>query len=138
MFERLLQGKNSIYILIKNQIKNNSNKIEHFLQNKMNIYPEKRKSIENLILVTQLSTIVGASGGVVIYGSEALFTNVDKAFIIHFIETMKGITNGLFLGGFVGFFWPVTSIVAIVRFSNLSLKSHQYKDKLSFINNINN
>uniref|UniRef100_A0A6C0KWG3 Uncharacterized protein n=1 Tax=viral metagenome TaxID=1070528 RepID=A0A6C0KWG3_9ZZZZ len=108
---------NYFQIILKNQIRHNSNNLNKFINTKgYKINQEDKRCIEPLILFTQVSTVFCATGGVIIYGSHALIVNVEKPFIQHFIETLVGVTEGFFYGSFVGFFWPVTASVLVIKF----------------------
>jgi hypothetical protein len=128
MLKTLFKNKIYFHKIVKNQIKHNSNNLNKFINpSGFQINSEHKKCIENCILITQASTFFCATGGTIIYGLHALIINVEKPFIQHFFETLIGVTEGFFYGSFVGFFWPVTASVVIIKFANVSIKSH---DKL--------
>jgi hypothetical protein len=119
MLKTLFKGRNNLQYIIKNQIKHNRNNLERlkFLP----INSEMHENIEKYILTTQICSFIGATGGVIIYGGDALMTNLEKNFLVHFIETMKGSTLGFIYGAWIGFFWPVTAFVLMIRCANLFL-----------------
>ena len=130
MLKTLFKGKSNLQCIIKNQMRNNHNNLNKLLDSTTlerlrlsQINSEGREYIEKYILTTQISTIFGATGGVIIYGGEALLKNIEKDFLVHFIETLKGTTLGFIYGVWIGFFWPVTASVLIIRFGHLSLKT---------------
>jgi len=123
MFKTLFKPNNYLQNIIRNQIKNNKNNLNRFFNSQSQINKEGKESIEQYILTTQICTVIGATGGIIIYGGDALLNNVEKNFLVHFIETMKGTTIGFMYGCWVGFFWPVTASVLMIRFCDASLKA---------------
>ena len=123
MLKTILKINTNLKYIIKNQTRNNHRKLDGFLSSTQISEPTK-KNIEHYILTTQICTIIGSTGGVILYGGDALLKNVEKGLLTHFIETMKGITIGLVYGSWFGFFWPITASVICVRFGHMSLKYH--------------
>jgi len=121
MFKTLFKSNNYLQNILRNQIKNNKNNLNKYLNTQIN--KDTKETIEQYILTTQISTVIGATGGIIIYGGDASLRNVEKNFLVHFIETMKGTTIGFMYGCWVGFFWPVTASVLMVRFCDASLKA---------------
>jgi len=124
MLKILFKGRNNLQCIIKNQVRYNCNNVERLRFSQIN--SETRENIEKYILTTQICTILCTTGGVIIYGGDALLINVEKNFLVHFIETLKGATLGFMYGAWIGFFWPITASVLMVRFCDASLKA-QYK-----------
>jgi hypothetical protein len=126
MFNSLIKGKKFLQITINNKMRHICN--DKFLSNVNNlkINYDESKYVKKYVFITKITTIVGATLGGIVYGSEELLKNVEKPFIIHFIETMKGTSDGIFYGTLIGFFWPITATVLLIRFSNLSLKAQYY------------
>ena len=122
MLKILFEGRNNLQYMIKNQIIHNKTKLNRLLNSQTQVNCEMRKNIERYILTTQICSVIGATGGVIIYGGDALLSNLEKNFLVHFIETMKGSTLGFMYGTWIGFFWPVTACVLMIRFANLFLK----------------
>jgi hypothetical protein len=126
MFNSLIKGKKFLQITINNKMRHICN--DKFLNNinNLKINYDECKYVKKYVFITKITTIVGATLGGIVYGSEELLKNVENPFIIHFIETMKGTSDGIFYGTLIGFFWPITATVLLIRFSNLLLKTQYY------------
>jgi hypothetical protein len=129
MFKTLFKPNSYLQNSLRNQIKHNKNNLNRFFNSHSHshshsqINKQTRENIENYILTTQICSMVGATGGIIIYGGDALLKNAEKDFLVHFIETMKGTTIGFMYGAWIGFFWPITASVLMIRFCNASLKA---------------
>jgi len=124
MFKTLFKTNIYLQSALRNQILNNKKKINRFLNSQSDLNKETRENLEQFILTTQICSVIGATGGVIVYGGDALLNNIERSFLIHFIETMKGTTIGFIYGAWIGFFWPITASVLMIRFCNSSMKAY--------------